>query len=163
MLNYFKDIWLGILTVLKSMGIAWTHLFTPSVTLQYPTEKWTMPERSRSRLFNKIEDCTGCGQCVRACPTGCITLQTEKRGKEEPEVLASNGTPIKLRILTYDIDMTLCCYCALCTFPCPTQCLQMTGVYEYSVYNKKDHIYHFAKKNPQGSSSNPEAHSVANA
>jgi len=51
MLNYLKDIGLGIVTVLRSMWVACKHLFTPAVTLQYPTEKWTMPERARSRLF----------------------------------------------------------------------------------------------------------------
>ena len=145
MLTYFRDIGLGIVTVLNSMAVAWRHLFTPSVTLQYPTEKWTMPERSRMRLSNRIEDCIGCGSCARTCPTKCITIQTEKRGKDEPERFASDGSAIKLRIIGFDIDMTLCCYCGLCTFPCPTKCLTMTGAYEYSVYDKKDHIYHFAK------------------
>jgi formate hydrogenlyase subunit 6/NADH:ubiquinone oxidoreductase subunit I len=146
MLTYFKNIWLGIVTVLNSMRVAWLHLFTRSVTLQYPTEKWKMPERSRARLFNKIEDCIGCGQCARVCPTNCITIKTEKRGKEEPDLFASDGTAIKLRTYVYDIDMTLCCYCGICTFGCPTHCLFMTGEYEYSVYDKKCHIYPFAKE-----------------
>jgi NADH-quinone oxidoreductase subunit I len=148
MFVYFRDIGLGVITVLRSMGVAWRHLFTHSVTLQYPTEKWTMPERTRARLFNKIEDCIGCGQCARVCPTNCIDIQTEKRGKDEPAIFASDGTPIKLRTYVFDIDMTLCCYCALCTFPCPTHCLVMTGDYEYSVYDINDHIYHFAKDKP---------------
>jgi formate hydrogenlyase subunit 6/NADH:ubiquinone oxidoreductase subunit I len=143
---YFKNIWLGIFTVLDSMQVAWRHLFSRSVTLQYPTQRWKMPERSRARLFNKIEDCTGCGQCARICPTKCITIQTEKRGKDEPDKFASNGTAIKLCTYVYDIDMTLCCYCGICTFGCPTHCLIMTGEYEYSVYDKKDHIYKFAKE-----------------
>ncbi len=149
MLNYFRDIGLGIVTVLGAMGVAYRHLFTPSITLQYPTEKWIMPERSRARLFNKIEDCIGCSQCARACPTSCITVKAEKRGKDEPEIFTSDGTAIKMRTYIYDIDMTLCCYCGLCTFNCPTNCLVMTPDYEYSVYDKKDHIYHFAKEKPR--------------
>jgi NADH-quinone oxidoreductase subunit I len=148
MLTYFRNLGLGLVTVLNSMGVAWRHLFTRSVTLQYPTVKWQMPEGSRMRLFNKIEDCIGCGQCARVCPTDCITIQTEKRGKDEPEIFASDGTVIKLRTYVFDIDMTRCCYCALCTFPCPTLCLVMTGAYEYSVYDKDEHIYHFAKDKP---------------
>jgi NADH-quinone oxidoreductase subunit I len=155
MLNYFKDIGLGIVTILKSMWVACKHFFTPSVTMQYPkeksTDKWTMPERARMRLFNKIEDCIGCSQCARVCPTDCITVKAEKRGKEEPEVFASNGTAIKMRTYIYDIDMALCCYCGLCTFSCPTECLVMTGEYEYSVYDLKEHIYRFAKDKPQTS------------
>lgn len=146
--EYFLDIGRGIRTTLQSMLVAWKHLFTPAVTLQYPTEKMKMPERTRARLFNKIEDCIGCGQCARVCPTDCIDIQTEKRAKDEPEVRASDGTVIKLRTYVFDIDMTLCCYCGLCTFPCPTHCLVMTPEYEYSVYDKKDHVYHFAVDKP---------------
>lgn len=144
MKTYFRDLGLGITTVARSMYVAWLHLFTKSVTLQYPTEKWPMPERSRARLFNKIEDCIGCGQCARVCPTDCITIETEKRGKEEPAIFASDGTAIKLRTYVFDIDMTLCCYCSLCVFPCPTHCLVMTPEYEYSVYDKQEHVYKFA-------------------
>ena len=148
MLKYFRDIWLGIITVLRSMVVAFRHLFTRSVTLQYPTEKWTMPERSRARLFANIDNCISCQQCSRACPTHCITIKSEKRGKDEPEIFTSDGKPIKLRSLVFDIDMALCCYCGICTFNCPTNCLVMTPDYEYSVYDKKDHIYHFAKAGP---------------
>lgn len=148
MFSYFRDIVLGIVTVLKSMGVACKHLFTPSVTLQYPKEKMTMPERSRAKLFNKIEDCIGCGQCARVCPTDCIVVKAEKRGKEEPDIFASNGTAIKMRTYIYDIDMALCCYCALCTFSCPTNSLVMTADYEYAVYDKAEHLYSFAKDKP---------------
>ena len=148
MLSYFRDVGLGTVTVLNSMWVALLHLFTRSVTLQYPTEKWEMPERSRARLLNNIQDCIGCSQCVRVCPTDCISIQTEKRGKDEPERFASDGTPIKLRTYVYDIEMTLCCYCGLCTFACPTHCLVMTTDYENSVYDKNEHIFHFAKEKP---------------
>ncbi len=158
MKTYFRDLGLGTVTVLNSMWVAFIRLFTKSVTLQYPTVKMEMPERTRARLFNKIEDCIGCGQCARVCPTDCIDIQTEKRGKDEPEIFASDGTAIKLRTYVFDIDMTLCCYCALCTFPCPTHCLVMTREYEYSVYDKKDHVYHFAVDKPLGAPKPAPAH-----
>ena len=148
MLKYFRDIGFGTISILKSMWVAVKHLFTRSVTLQYPTEKMVMPERARLKLFNKIEDCIGCSQCARACPTGCIEVKAEKRGKEEPEIFTSNGTAIKMRTYIYNIDMALCCFCGICTFSCPTECLVMTGEYEYSVYDKDDHIYHFAEEKP---------------
>ncbi len=156
MLSYLKDIGRGILTVLAAMAVAFRHLFKPSVTLQYPTVKWPMPERARSLLFNKIEDCLGCGQCARACPTNCITIKSEKRGKDEPEVFASNGTAIKMRTYVYDIDVSLCCYCGLCTFACPTHCLVMTPEYENSVYHKDQLILHFAKEKPLGTGARKE-------
>jgi NADH-quinone oxidoreductase subunit I len=160
MLMYFQNIGRGIITVLKSMAVAWRHLFTKSVTLQYPTERWIMPERSRARLFNKIEDCIGCGQCARVCTTNCIWIQTEKRGKDEPEVLTSGGVAIKLRTYVYDIDMAHCCYCGICTFSCPTHSLVMTPAYEYSVYDKSEFRYHFAKDKPMADKTS-KANSIA--
>jgi len=149
MLTYFRNIGQGIITIVNSMAVAIRHLFKKSVTLQYPKERWDLPERSRMRLDNKIEDCIGCGQCARACPTDCIVVKTEKRGKDEPPVFASDGTAKKLRTHLFDIDMALCCYCGICTFTCPTKCLVMTGDYEYSVYSLEEHLYHFAKEKPQ--------------
>src|SRR5262245_34116906 len=106
MWTYFQNIFSGVVTTLIAMRITLRHLFIPAVTLQYPTVKWNLPDRARARLFNKIEDCIGCGQCARVCPTDCIDIETEKRGKDEPEIFASDGTPIKLRTYVFDIDMT---------------------------------------------------------
>ena len=30
----------------------------------------------------------------------------------------------------FDIDMAKCCYCNLCTYPCPTECIYMTPSFE---------------------------------
>ncbi len=157
MWTYFKDIAYGAVTALQSMWISFKHLFMPTVTLQYPTVKWNLPDRSRSRLFNKIEDCIGDGACARVCPTKCIEFQAEKRGKDEPQIFTSDGTPIKMRTYVYDIDMTRCCYCGICTFHCNTHSLVMTREYEYSVYEKEDHIYHFAVDKPLYSKSPKES------
>jgi formate hydrogenlyase subunit 6/NADH:ubiquinone oxidoreductase subunit I len=150
-MEYFKDIGRAIITTLRSMWVTLPHLFRPNkgYTIQYPTQRWKMPERSRGKLFNNVEDCLGDGQCARVCPTQCIEVKSEKRGKDEPAVFASDGTPKKLRLLKYDIDMSVCCYCGLCTCVCPTNSLVMTGDYEYSVYDKSELLYHFAGEKPQ--------------
>lgn len=149
MKQYFKEIIESIISVLYGMKVTIVHLFNRPVTIQYPVEKKLIPARARNRLFNKIEDCIGCGICARACPVQCITITTEKREPDEPPVFASDGTPIKLRVTQFDIDMSLCCYCGLCAHPCPTSCLTMTDEYEYSVYDKKELVYHFAKEKPR--------------
>ncbi len=83
-----------------------------------------------------------------ACPVDCIYMTTERRGKQEPPIFAADGTPIKLRVTQFDIDMSLCCYCNLCTYPCPTHCLVMTPEYEFAVHTKQDFLYRFAKDEP---------------
>ena len=157
MLTYFKDVWEGFWTVLVGMKITWRHLFTQKVTLQYPEEKWQLPPKSRMRLFMKYEDCIGCGQCARACPVDCIYIKTDKRPATAPAIWAADGTPIKLDTKLFDIDMSLCCYCNLCTYPCPTNCIYMTPEYEFATTNLTNHLYHFAKKGAKFLTVNPKA------
>ncbi len=156
MKQWLLDVWEGFYTVLVGMRITWRHLFVKKVTLHYPEEKWALPPRSRMRLFMKYEDCIGCGQCVRACPVQCIYLKAEKRPPTSPAIWAANGQPIKLDVQVFDIDMSLCCYCNLCTYPCPTDCIYMTPEYEFATDDLSQHLYRFAKPNARFLTVNPK-------
>lgn len=151
MRRYFENIFIAIWTILVGMRITLKHLFVPSVTLQYPDERWELPERARMRLYMKYDDCIGCGQCVRACPVDCIALETEKAAPGEDLGVTSDGRQKRLKVTRYDIDMSLCCYCGLCTYPCPTKCLSMTKEYEFTVYDRAELLYHFAPGEPRRS------------
>jgi NADH-quinone oxidoreductase subunit I len=155
--QWLADVWEGFWTVLVGMKITWRHLFVSKVTLHYPEEKWSLPPRSRMRLFMMYEDCIGCGQCVRACPVQCIYLKAEKRPATSAPIFAANGQPIKLDVHVFDIDMSLCCYCNLCTYPCPTDCIYMTPEYEFASTDLTQHLYHFAKKDAKFLTVNPKA------
>ena len=143
MSQYFLNIYQSLSSIWLGMNITLKHMFTPAITLQYPDERWEMPERSRNQLFNDIDDCIGCDQCARACPVDCIYIETEKTSDDLG--LTPKGTKKRLKVLRFDIDMSLCCYCGLCTYPCPTECLIMTPVYESSVYDRTDLLYKYAK------------------
>ena len=57
--------------------------------------------------------------------------------------------PVVFYLDQFDIDMSICMYCGLCTEVCPTQCLVMKdsleGV-EYSSFDRTDLIFHFDKQ-----------------
>ena len=175
MTRYLKNIWESLTTMLTGMGITWMHMVRirrNNVTLQYPEEKWPRPERNigfdhggynviRSRLHVDIDDCIGCLKCERACPVDCIKIETEKasvRGEDIKEIghvgVTANGSRKALIVTRFDIDMTECMYCNLCVYPCPEECIFMTGGpnakkhsidYEFSEYDRSDLIYRFAK------------------
>ncbi len=57
--------------------------------------------------------------------------------------------PVVFYLEQFDIDMSLCMYCGLCTEVCPTECLTMkdslAGI-EYSTFDRSDLIFEFAKE-----------------
>ena len=126
------------------MKITFRHLFTQSVTIQYPDVKMPLPERTRNRLYVNMDDCIGCDQCVRACPVSCIELETVKSIPSENLGQTSNGKKKALWVTKFNIDIAKCCYCQLCVFPCPTECIYMTDVYEFSEFKREDLLYKFA-------------------
>ncbi len=149
MKEYINNIWTGLITVFIGMRVTFKHLFVPAVTIQYPDEKLTLPQRERNRLYVNMDDCIGCDQCARACPVDCITIETVKSLPSEDLGKTSNGKKKVLWVTQFDIDIAKCCYCQLCVFPCPTECIYMTDVYEFSEYTRGNLLYDFTTLTPQ--------------
>lgn len=148
MLRYFRNIWEGFWTPLVGLSMTWRKLFVPSVTMQYPEERWELPTNSRMQLFVNMDDCIGCLQCERACPVQCISIDTVKAVPDEVEE-TTTGHKKRLHVTKFDIDMVKCCYCDLCTFPCPTECIYMTPSFEDSSPDRYGLVYHFVNMTPQ--------------
>ncbi|NOZ03349.1 MAG: 4Fe-4S dicluster domain-containing protein [FCB group bacterium] len=172
MSRYFANIWETVTTLMIGLGVTLKHLWhirRGYVTLQYPEEKWPRPERKigfdhddynviRSRLHVDIDDCIGCMKCERACPVGCIHITTVKVPKDVDLGTTSNDTKKRLLVTRFDIDMSECMYCNLCTYPCPESCIYMTGGpnsgkhpidYEFSEFDRCNLIYRFANVSPE--------------
>jgi NADH-quinone oxidoreductase subunit I len=149
MKKYINNIWLGVYTVLVGMKITFAHLFVKKVTVQYPDERYPIPDIARNRLYVDMDDCIGCDQCAKACPVKCITVETAKSLPTEDLGTTSNGQKKRLWITKFDIDFAKCCFCGLCTYPCPTTCIKMTTFFEYSEYNRNNLLYSFASLGPE--------------
>jgi len=149
MARYFKNIYIAISTIIAGMTVTMRRMLSPSVTVQYPHERLEIPKGSRNKLVNIIDECNGCSQCVRACPVNCITLETVQAFEGEDLGVTSDGSKKRLHVIKYDIDMAKCCYCGLCTVPCPTQAIVMTDNYEYSSYTREGLLFHFSKYTPE--------------
>ena len=86
------------------------NLFRPPATIKYPKEPYTYPEGARGHVEISIDDCIGCGMCVRACPSGALFVDREK------------GI---CRIEPFD-----CVACGYCVVKCPKKCLKMVPGYQ---------------------------------
>ena len=83
----------------------------------------------------------------RVEPSGDDTRIQNIKVDEVSRVVTRN--PVVFYLDQFDIDMSLCMYCGLCTEVCPTQCLVMKdsleGI-EYSSFDRTDLIFHFDKQ-----------------
>ena len=127
-MGLFKD----IKNLLIGMKITGKHLGRHAITLQYPEEKWPMPERSRGIVVLLSDkktgelNCTSCMLCMRACPTAAI------------EIVSPRGEDKKRHLEKFVIDFGLCCFCGLCEEACNFCAIKMAPKYEFSTENKSD-------------------------
>ncbi|ROL61521.1 NADH-quinone oxidoreductase subunit I [Bacteroidetes/Chlorobi group bacterium ChocPot_Mid] len=144
MLNYFKNMWLGVYTVLVGLRLTLIHLFSRNVTVQYPDERYPIPPNARNRLYLDPELCDACLRCAKACPVNCISIESLRAvpGLTPP---LKNGDKRNLWVTHYEIDFAKCCFCGLCTEPCPTNAINTTTEFEYSTTKREDLIYTFVK------------------
>jgi formate hydrogenlyase subunit 6/NADH:ubiquinone oxidoreductase subunit I len=155
-----KTLYAGLITTLrhirastksnKPIGIQNENYFTNQhgiATLQYPHQFLPVPDTGRYRLHNEIDDCIVCDKCAKICPVNCITIEPIKALEEIGRT--SDGTPKRIYAARFDIDMGKCCFCGLCTTVCPTECLTMTKVYDFSVFDIREHNYAFADMSEQ--------------
>jgi len=130
---YMNDIVEAVVTTAKGMRITARYGVDPKeeVTLQYPEERWEIPEGYRGFLDNDVKKCTACTMCVKVCPIDCISLESV-RGADKKMVLAS-----------YDINIGRCMYCGLCVEVCPPKSLKHTSGYEMASVDRGELILHF--------------------
>lgn len=142
--SWFQNIYRAVTTVFKGMMITFRYVYAVKpVSIEYPEVREIIPENSRSRLFNDVDNCIACMQCANACPVDCIYITAVKRDKEAPKIKTDDGTPIRLDLKQYTIDTALCCYCGLCTTVCPTECIKHTTDYEFASYTISDMKYDY--------------------
>jgi len=135
MWRYLRELWGGFWSIILSMQITLRYLFTRAVTVQYPEEKRQLPVRALTRhvltvdLDSKELKCTACDMCARICPTNCIYLEGEGKGKAR-------------RPKWFVIDHNLCMYCNLCVEVCPFDAISMyTGMYELGGFSRTSLVY----------------------
>ena len=122
----------GLIELIKGMGITGKHLGRHAITIQYPEERWTMPERSRGIvvLLSDKEtgelNCTACELCMRACPTAAI------------KIVAPRGEDKKKHLQTFEVDFGVCCFCGLCEEACNFCAIKLAPKYEFSVLDKAE-------------------------
>lgn len=130
----------GIKELARGLGIAGKHLGRHAITIQYPKERWTMPERSRGIvvLLSDKEtgelNCTACLLCEKACPTAAIRI-------DAPRNLETKKRELK----SFVVNHGLCCFCGLCEEACNFSAIKMATKYEFSSETKEGLVWDVKK------------------
>ena len=133
MVAYFKEIFVGLWSLLAGMAVTIRYFVKPIVTVQYPREKLTMTAKYRGHIELLLDpetgthSCTACGMCVRTCPSNLITVEGVKVKKKK--------LPTK-----HVIDYSYCSLCGLCLEVCPTKALRFSNQYRLAGYSREDSV-----------------------
>jgi NADH-quinone oxidoreductase subunit I len=130
MTRYLRDIYDVVTSTLKGMRITAKHVARKPVTLQYPDERWVLPERFKGFIINETERCDGCLRCAKVCPVDCIYIESVGKGKDR-------------FMHRYAIDYNKCIWCGLCTVECPTDACMHSLDYDHALYDRKRLVYEF--------------------
>lgn len=116
------------------LGLTWEVMFRRKVTVKYPIERLPVSNRFHGLLALPIDPetskdrCIICFQCERVCPSRCIHIEAQGKGKE--------------RVLSrFDIEMDKCQYCGFCVEVCPTEAIVFVPHYESSTFDRSTLLY----------------------
>lgn len=135
----------AIYNLLLGMKTTSKHLFRHAITLQYPEEKWPMPERSRGIvvLLSDKEtgelNCTSCLLCMKVCPSAAIKIEQHRDEETKKRILDE-----------FIVDHTICCFCGLCQDTCNFAAIKLAPKYEFSTLTKEDLIWNKDKLQEMG-------------
>lgn len=119
---------------LRSIWIAFSHLWRKSETYEYPENPKPLRPRYRGRIVlsrdpDGGERCVGCYLCAAACPVDCISLQAteNEEGRRYPEF--------------FRINFSRCIFCGYCEEACPTFAIQLIPDFEMAEYDRQNMVY----------------------
>lgn len=115
------------------------HFFSKKVTMQYPEEKWTVPEGYRGAPY-LVKDpegrtkCVSCQLCEFVCPPKAIRITPG----EIPD--DSTNAHVERAPQAFDIDMLRCIYCGMCQEVCPEEAIFLQSQYSMTGYTREEMV-----------------------
>ena len=136
-INYLKEIFFGVKSLLVGMKVTGSYFFRPStiVTEKYPNNRkdLVMFDRFKGEVIMPHNEknehkCTGCGICEINCPNGTIEVISKT-------IVTEDGKK-KRAIDKHIYRLGMCTFCALCVKTCPSNALAFSQKFEHAVFNR---------------------------
>ena len=130
--------------IIGGFKVTLRHFFRRKVTMQYPEEKWTVPENYRGAPY-LVKDpdgrtkCVSCQLCEFVCPPKAIRI-TPPGPEGAPEVGNVEKAPKEFKI-----DMLRCIFCGFCQEVCPEEAIFLQRDYSLTGQSRQEMIYNKEK------------------
>jgi NADH-quinone oxidoreductase subunit I len=149
--DYFRNVTHTARSVLVGLRITLKYWFQRPVSVSYPERRLTLAPRYRGIHEFELNKCIACDLCAKACPVDCIYIdKTAPRRIDKGTGLVDESDPKNGKLVRFAIDYSKCLFCALCTEPCPTDCIHMGKLHDLSGYSRKDVVVEFADLDKRG-------------
>lgn len=141
-LNLWERLYLP--AVLGGLKVTLRHFFKKKVTMQYPEEKWTVPEGYRGAPYLVRDQagrtkCVACQLCEFVCPPRAITVFPPG-----PQIDPSTGN-VEKRPRDFQINMLRCIFCGFCQEVCPEEAIFLMKDYSLTGRTRQEMIYGLEK------------------
>lgn len=111
--------------LMKGLQITWKEFWAPKLTVQYPEEQHTVPERFHGRFVLDVDKCIACGLCANACPNKVINMIKQKVGKKQ-------------YMTDYVMKIQYCLFCGFCVEACNKDALHFSKDFNMDQYFYSD-------------------------
>ena len=125
-LNLFERLYLP--AIIGGFKVTLRHLFKKKVTMQYPEEKWVVPEGYRGAPY-LVKDqegntkCVSCQLCEFVCPPKAIKITPPGPVGQLADRPNAEKMPKE-----FEINMLRCIFCGMCVEACPEDAIRMVKV-----------------------------------
>jgi NADH-quinone oxidoreductase subunit I len=130
--------------ILGGIAVTGRHFFKKKVTMQYPEQKWVVPEGYRGAPY-LVKDqegrtkCVSCQLCEFVCPPKAIRI-TPPGPEGAPEVGNVEKAPRE-----FEINMLRCIFCGYCQEVCPEEAIFLKRDYSLTGQSREEMIFNKEK------------------
>jgi len=131
--------------IIGGFKVTLRHFFKKKVTMQYPEEKWVVPEGYRGAPY-LVKDqegntkCVSCQLCEFVCPPKAIRIVPP--GPDGPPADRPNAEKIPKE---FEINMLRCIFCGYCQEVCPEEAIFLMKDYSLTGTTREEMIYNKEK------------------
>jgi NADH-quinone oxidoreductase subunit I len=131
---YLPAVWGGFKVTIR-------HFFRKKVTMQYPEERWVVPDGYRGAPYLVRDQegntkCVSCQLCEFVCPPKAIKITPPGPGGQPADRPNAEKMPRE-----FEINMLRCIFCGFCQEVCPEEAIFLMRDYSLSGTNRAEMIY----------------------